>query len=69
MLHVTIHVISFLRRTESIGPDTFLPHHVSITTFSGSPDGISGEIKDQKLAPDSHSQPDELKPVAPRHLT
>jgi hypothetical protein len=46
MVHVTIHIIGFLRRTESIGPDPFLPHHISVAAFSGSPDGISGEAKD-----------------------
>lgn len=45
MAHITIHIISFMRGTESVGPDSFLPHHISVTAFSGSPDGISGEIK------------------------
>lgn len=46
MVHVTIHIISFMSSTEPIGPDSFLPHLISITAFSGSPDGIPGEIKD-----------------------
>ena len=48
MVHVTVHVVSFMRSTESVGPDSFLPHHVSIAAFSGNPDGIPGKIKDRK---------------------
>jgi len=47
MIHIAIHIIGFLGRAESIGPDPFLPHHVSITALSGSPYGISGEAEDQ----------------------
>lgn len=47
MVHVAVHVISFMRRTESVGPDSFLPHHIPVTAFPGSPDGIPGEIKDE----------------------
>lgn len=46
MVHVTIHIVSFMRSTESVGPDSFPPHHVSIAAFSGNPDGIPGKIKD-----------------------
>lgn len=50
MVHITVHVVGFVGRAESVGPDPFFPHHVSITAFSGSPYGISRKEKDRSEA-------------------
>lgn len=47
MVHITVHVVGFVGRAESVGPDAFLSHHVPITAFPGSPYGISRKVKER----------------------